>query len=408
MPDVSVSPTLAANEAVLRRRQAGLPVLPLGFGEAGLPVHPALTAALSAAAGRGGYGPVAGLPALRAAAAGYWRRRGLDTDPELVVCGPGSKPLLYALLLAIGGRVALPRPSWVSYAAQARLTGGPPVLLPTLPGQGGVPDPSLLAGAARSSGVRAVVVTIPDNPTGTLPHRETVRRLCAVAREHDLLVISDEIYRDLVHDPGVAVPSPAEYAPERTIVTTGLSKNLALGGWRLGVARIPGAALRAQVTGIASEIWSSPPVPVQHAAAFAFTEPDELTVHIARSRDLHAAVAGAAAARFTGAGASLAPPRAAFYLYPDLSPLGAGRTDAEAAALLLDRHGVVVLPGSAFGEPAGAMRVRVATSLLYGDSEAMRWTALTSPDPLALPWIAKALDLLSEALEDLRARLGAT
>lgn len=407
MPDVSISPTLAANEAVLRRRQAGLPVLPLGFGEAGLPVHPTLTAALSAAAGQGQYGPVAGLPALRAAAAGYWRRRGLDTDPELVVCGPGSKPLLYALLLAIGGRVALARPSWVSYAAQARLIGSPPVLLPTLPGQGGVPDPSLLAEAARSSDLRAVVATIPDNPTGTLPSSETVQRLCGVAREHDLLIISDEIYRDLVHDPGLAVPSPAEYAPERTIVTTGLSKSLALGGWRLGVARIPDAALRDQVTGIGSEIWSSAPLPVQHAAAYAFTEPAELTAHVARSRDLHAAVVGAAATRFSMAGALLTPPQAAFYLYPDLSPLQAGRTDVEVAGLLLDRYGVVVLPGSAFGEPAEAMRFRVATSLLYGDSEAMRWATLSSPDPLALPWIAKTLNLLSEALEDLRTRLSA-
>jgi aspartate aminotransferase len=107
------------------------------------------------------------------------------------------------------------------------------------------------------------------------------------------------------------------------------------------------------------------------------------------------------------AGALLTPPQAAFYLYPDLSPLQAGRTDVEVAGLLLDRYGVVVLPGSAFGEPAEAMRFRVATSLLYGDSEAMRWATLSSPDPLALPWIAKTLNLLSEALEDLRTRLSA-
>src|SRR5580700_1923948 len=115
---VPVSATLAANEALARRRRGGQPVLPLAFGEAGLPVHPRLREALAAAAASGSYGPVAGIPALREAAAGYWTRRGLPTEPGRVVAGPGSKPLLYAALLAIGTDVAVPSPSWVSYAAQ--------------------------------------------------------------------------------------------------------------------------------------------------------------------------------------------------------------------------------------------------------------------------------------------------
>jgi aspartate aminotransferase len=114
-PPVTVSATLAINEETQRRRAAGLPVLPLGFGEAGLPVHDSLIEALSESAGHGSYGPVAGIEELRTAAAGYWRRRGLPTEPGQVITGPGSKPLLYALLHALGGAVALPQPSWVSY-----------------------------------------------------------------------------------------------------------------------------------------------------------------------------------------------------------------------------------------------------------------------------------------------------
>ena len=87
---MAVSATLAIDEETERRRRAGRPVLPLGFGEAGLPVHESLQRALAEHAGRGGYGPVAGVPDLRAAAAGYWNRRGLPTDPERVVAGPGS------------------------------------------------------------------------------------------------------------------------------------------------------------------------------------------------------------------------------------------------------------------------------------------------------------------------------
>ncbi|HEX2314991.1 MAG TPA: aminotransferase class I/II-fold pyridoxal phosphate-dependent enzyme, partial [Thermomonospora sp.] len=105
-----ISATLAVNEALERLRREGVPVLPMGFGEAGLPVHPALRRELAEAAGRNAYGPVAGTAELRAAAAGYWARRGLPTDPGLVVAGPGSKALLFGLLLVIGGEVAVPPP----------------------------------------------------------------------------------------------------------------------------------------------------------------------------------------------------------------------------------------------------------------------------------------------------------
>ncbi|MFC5754327.1 pyridoxal phosphate-dependent aminotransferase [Actinomadura rugatobispora] len=420
---VPLSPTLAINEAIARKRREGLPVLALGFGEAGVPIHPALTRELAGAAGRGAYGPVAGSAPLRAAAAGYWERRGLPTDPDLVVSGPGSKPLLFALMTAIGGEIAIPSPSWVSYAAQAAITRAGAVPVATPPGEGGVPNPALLADAvvrARAAGraIRAVVVTLPDNPTGTLASEQTVRRLCAVAREHDLVIISDEIYRDLVHDPAArAVASPAEYAPERTVVTTALSKNLAAGGWRLGVARLPdarfGRELRERLLGIASELWSSAPAPMQHAAAFAFGEPPELVEHIDRSRRLHAAVTGAVADRFAEAGARVRAPEAAFYVYPDFGPFrerlreACGvRTGAELCGLLLERYGVGVLPASAFGEPAEALRMRVATSLLYGDTDEQRLAALTDPAPAALPWIAAGLDRLSEVLADLKTASG--
>src|SRR5512139_3029986 len=127
---IQISATLAANEVLARKRREGLHVLPMAFGEAGLPAHPAMIRELAAAAGRNAYGPVAGSPELRRAVAGYWSRRSMPTRPEAIVCGPGSKPLLYALMLAIGGDVALPAPSWVTYAAQARLIGGEPELVP--------------------------------------------------------------------------------------------------------------------------------------------------------------------------------------------------------------------------------------------------------------------------------------
>ncbi len=416
LPPIPVSATLAANETLARKRRAGQPVLPLAFGEAGLPVHPLLRDALAAASGGNAYGPVAGLPELREAAAGYWTRRGTPASAASVVCGPGSKALLFGLLLAIGTDVAVPKPSWVSYAAQATMIGARPHFVPAPPGEGGVCDAAALARAvlaARQAGRRigTVVLTLPDNPTGRLASPASVRAVCQVAREHDLIIIADEIYRDLVHDPAAGFPSPVAYAPERTVITTALSKSLALGGWRIGVARLPdgstGRALRDRLLGVGSEIWSAPSLPIQYAAALAFREPPELTERISRSRSLHAAVAHAMADRFSAAGLRVPDPQAAFYLYPDFAPWrdqlrGHGlATGAQLAGHLLHRYGMGMLPGSTFGEDDAVLRMRVATALLYGETDEQRETALASDDPVRLPWIAAALTRAGDVLADL-------
>jgi aspartate aminotransferase len=413
---VPVSATLAANEILDSRRLRGLPVLPLAFGEAGLPVHPRLRDELAAAAGRGGYGPVAGIPALREAVAGYWTRRGLPTSPGAVVAGPGSKPLLFAVLMAIGTDVAVPRPSWVSYAAQARLIGVTPHFVPAMPGEGGICDPGALealvvAAAAAGRPIRSVVTTIPDNPTGRLASPAAVQALAAVAARHDLIIISDEIYRDLVHDSSATFLSPAAVAPDRTVVTTALSKSLALGGWRIGAARLPegplGQAITERLRGVASEIWSAPAVPVQQAAAVGFSEPPEITKRIAQSRSLHAAVVRAVAGLCCAAGLSVPAPQAAFYLYPDFSawrqPLRRRgiATGEDLAGCLVERYGAGALPASAFGERPEDLRLRLATGLLYGDTDEQREAALAAPDPLALPWIAAALARIEDMLADL-------
>src|SRR5690606_5221682 len=168
---------------------------------------------------------------------------GLPTGPDQVVFAPGSKALLFALISAIPGEVVLPRPSWVSYAAQAALAGKPVIGLPIAEEAGGVPDPERLESAltqAESEGRRpgVLVLTAPDNPTGTLPSSDLIRAVTEIAAKHDLWIVSDEIYRDLAYDPD-ALATPAAFLPDRTGITTGLSKATALGGWRVGLARFP-------------------------------------------------------------------------------------------------------------------------------------------------------------------------
>ena len=126
MPSLAAPPpsaTLATNERVQAKLAAGEDVLHLAFGEAGLPVLPEVAERLAEGAGRTATARSPGSPAAREAAAGYFERRGLPTDPGRIVFAPGSKPLLFALLQALPGDVVLPRPCWVSYAAHAALAG---------------------------------------------------------------------------------------------------------------------------------------------------------------------------------------------------------------------------------------------------------------------------------------------
>jgi aspartate aminotransferase len=406
------SPTLATNERVQARIAAGAPVLHLAFGEAGLPVLPSVAERLGAAAGANGYGPVAGSPAVREAVAGYFARRGLPTSPDRVLVAPGSKALLYALLTVLPGDVVLPRPSWVSYAAQAALAGKRVIDVPIAEQAGGVPDPDALRArlqAARQDGREPgiLVLTLPDNPTGTVAPAALVEAVCDVAREHRLLVVCDEIYRDLAYEPEALV-SPATLLPDSVFVTNGLSKSMALGGWRIGFCRLPDGPLGAEAASALGGM-ASLAAPMQHAAAYVLGEPDEVREHVARSRRLHRLVSTAAHERVIAAGALCRPPSGAFYLYPDLEPMRSAlarrgaSTGAQLAALLLERHDVAVLEGEAFGDDPGALRFRMATSLLYGADEAQRWEALRADDPVALPWIAGALERLGETLRALAA-----
>ena len=314
------SPNLALNQLVDQRRAAGDHLVHLAFGEARLPVLPQLTAQLAAGAARSAYGPVAGAQDVRDAVAGYFTRRRLPTDADRVVVAPGSKPLLMALQLVIPGDVLLPRPAWNTYAPQAEYAGKRVFGVPIPAECGGVPDPGVLRATirrARAAGgdPRLLVLTLPDNPTGTLAPPPVIRELCAVAEAEDLLIVSDEIYRDIVHDPDTTpFLSPAEVAPERTVVTTGLSKTLGVGGWRIGAARFPegdtGALLRDAVVSAASELWSTLAGPMQQVARYAFEEPPEIVERMRASARLHGAVARAVHRIAVDAGATAARPPA--------------------------------------------------------------------------------------------------
>jgi aspartate aminotransferase len=284
------------------RRCQGEPRAAAGLRRSGSASAPGAARSV-AAASVNRYSPVAGHVALRQAAAGYWARRGLATGPGQVVRGPGSKPLLFALLLAIGGAVALPRPSWVSYAAQAAMIGARAHLVPAAPGEGGICDPADPVGAGDPAGQ-------PHRPTGVPGHRRrAVRGRGRPRADHHLR-------RDLPRPgarPGhaAAEPGPGGTGPDghhhRAEQEPGAGR---LADRRARMPPSPlGHRLRRSLLGVGSEIWSAPAAPVQHAA-LAFAEPPLIAARVAASPALRAATAGLAVAL----------PQGGFYIYPTSSP----------------------------------------------------------------------------------------
>src|SRR5947209_2286778 len=384
LQDMASSPTLAINEAVAARRAAGRKTIHLGFGEASFPLHPLLNEALARAAKHTGYAPVAGISPLRKAIAAYLERtRHPAFTPDQIIVAPGSKPLLYTLLQALEGDLLLPIPSWVSYAPHARLAGRRVIPVETDAGDHHRLTPQALSEAlarARFEGAnpRIMIVNTPSNPTGSMFSGEDTQAIAHWSREHGITIISDEIYAELAHGWRAHV-SPAQYYPEGCIITGGLSKAFSAGGWRLGYAALPGGPagkqLMTSLRALASEIWSSPATPVQEAAALAYTFNNELESYVKASARIHAYATSRLYEMLTGAGALCPRPAGGFYLYPDFAPwrdalLARGvSTSEQLAHYLLDEWDIAALPGTAFGEEPQALRLRLATSMLYTPSE---------------------------------------
>lgn len=409
----NMSPNLRMDQEVGERRAQGESIVHLGLGESRLPVFPPLLERLAAGGRRNSYGPVAGSAAARRHLADYFGRRCVPTHPDQVILAPGSKPLLMALQMVVPGDVVVPCPSWVTYAPQAELAGKRVWGVGIPPGFGGAPSPEALSDTvrearARGGDPRMVILTLPDNPTGTTVPPAYLAELCAVAEREDLLIVSDEIYRDLVHDPEAPFLSPAELVPERTVVITGLSKSLALGGWRIGAARFPdgerGCEVGRGVTAVASEVWSTLANPMQAVAEYAYAEPPELRDRLAADARLHARVAGEVHRLLTEAGVANRKPTGGFYCYPDFEPFWEplsfrgvnGSADLE--RFLLDEFKIAVLSGHHFGDDPRALRVRMATSMLYGDTQEEQEAVLNAADPLLVEPVASSLTRIRDVL----------
>lgn len=384
----------------------------------GLPVLPELRAVLAAAADRADTEPSGGGPALLDAACGYWARRGLPTAPDRVAAAPGAPALLLALTGALGGDVLVPRPCAAWWAPQARLLGRSVFHVATPAECGGVPDPYALLETVRrvraeGGDPRLLVLSVADDPTGTVAPPEVVHEAVEAAVGEGLHVVSDETWRDTLHQPhDTVLLSPAEMLPGEVTVLMDLAGPFLPQGWPAAIARFAdndsGVRLRARVLDVLTALGARVAEPVAAAAAYALGEPDAITERLAASVRIHARVAAAAHHAVVGSGALARPPQAGRHLYVDLGPLrsalGAhGVGDAQDLEdFLTARLGLPAPGGHRFGDELAALRVRLATAPLLGTTDEERAECLTSPSALEPPHVQRALTLLESAFDDLR------
>ena len=373
------SATLLINEKVKSMWENGENIYQLGFGESRFPVHHLLATALADNASKNSYVPLLGINELRQKVSQFYNNHfNLITNENQIIIGVGSKSLLYAVMYSINGDVILPIPAWVSYKDQAELIGRRVVTFQLDSNNGFKVSISNLEKARQRAnpGPCMLVLTNPNNPTGTILSKHNVEEISQYCRENQIYILSDEIYSLLTYE-GFSHTSPATYYPEGTIVLGGLSKILSLGGWRIGVAVVPDNHLGEMVIDgfchVAGSIWSCVPAPLQHAAITAYQENQKITEFIQLCNSMHQIRTRYLYEQLIAMGIPCNEPKGAFYIYPNFYPWAENlkskgiQTDQDLSLHLLDHYEIATLAGTEFLDSPGNYSIRMATS--YIDAE---------------------------------------
>ncbi len=329
---------------------AGLPVISLTIGEPDVPTPPNLIAAAVTAmeAGRTGYSNGRGEPGLiRALADRYTARRGRRITPDQVLCLPGTQTTLFAVLAGLAGpgdEVLVGDPMYATYQGVIAAGGATLVPVPLRP-EAGFRMQAADVAARITPASRVLFLNTPHNPTGSVLDRGDLAALAAVAVEHDLWILCDEVYEDLVFD-GTAFASPLDdpALADRVIVTSSISKSHAAPGFRSGWCVGP-AEFTARVLPLAEMMLFGNQPFIADMTAVAVSAPSPVAAGMAlrfaaRAAMMHRMLDGVA-------GLAVNQPKAGMFALVDVRGTGqSGRVFAEG---LLAEKAVAVMPGGSFG-----------------------------------------------------------
>ena len=372
---IKPSITLAVTAKAAKLKADGVDIVSFGAGEPDFDTPDHIKAAVHAALdkpGSGKYTEVGGTLALRKAiAAELTAVHGMAVEPDQVLVSTGAKHSLYNLFMALldpGDEVLIPAPYWVSYPDMVMLAGGRPVILETK-AEDDFAVTAAQVGAACSPRTRAIVLNNPSNPTGAVYSRTQIEALAKICVEKDLLIISDDIYRQLVYGDAeyVSIASVHPEAAKRTILVDGVSKTYAMTGWRIGYTAGPLPLIKAMAK-IQGQSTSNPVNVAQTATLAALTGPQACVATMRKAFDerrlemlkLLRAIPNVQCRE----------PKGAFYAFPDVSWYVGKKTpegailddDVQLCDWLVEVGKVAVVPGSGFGAP-GFVRLSYATSM---------------------------------------------
>jgi aspartate aminotransferase len=359
---VPASMTLAIDAKAKALRSAGVDICSFSAGEPDFATPPHICQAAQKALdeGKTRYGPAAGEPRLRGAIAEHLNSTlGLNYQAENIIVTNGGKHSLFNLILALieaGDEVIIPAPYWVSYPEMVKLAGGTPVIVDTTLADNYKITPEQLRSAITSQ-TKLFVINSPANPTGMVYSPAEVQALAAVAREHDLLVVSDEIYSKILYDRAEHLSMATILGTEQVIISSGFAKAYSMTGWRVGYLAAPVELIKA-ATKIQGHSTSNVCTFAQYGAIAALEGPQDCVAQMCQAFAERRKVMLAAINQMPGL---VCPkPEGAFYLFPNIA--NTGMTSLEFSEALLETEQMALVPGVAFGAD-DCIRLSYATDL---------------------------------------------
>ena len=265
------SSTLKINEISKELERKGKDIFKFGFGQSPFQVPKDIVAELKSNAHQNQYLPMQGLKELRESVAKYTtNKKGYNYKSENVIIGPGSKELMFLLHVIFEGEIILPIPSWVSYAPQAILGRNKVQYIQTRKDNNWFPTAEELEKVILKDKNKNYLLFLnsPNNPSGQIC--KNLEEISNIVEKYNLIILSDEIYSELSFEDNYQ--SISNFCPEKTIISTGLSKWCGAGGWRLGYFIIPNSlkSIRDTINILASETFSAVSAPIQYAAIQAY------------------------------------------------------------------------------------------------------------------------------------------